>query len=50
MGMKKKIPKAWGCVKSETKLNWVWFLTLLKGELELEDDSQFTFILDMQKL
>ena len=41
---------AWGCVKSETKLNRVWFLTSLKGELELGDESQFTFILDMQKV
>ena len=32
-------PIAWACVKSETKLNWVWFLTLLKGELELGDRS-----------
>ena len=42
-------PIAWSCVKSETKLNRVWFLTLLK-ELELGDGSQFTFISDMQKV
>ena len=41
---------AWACVKSETKLYWVWFLTLLKGELELRDGSQFTFISDRQKV
>ena len=43
-------PIAWGYVKTETKLNWVWFLTLLKGELELGDESQFTFISDIQKV
>ena len=41
---------AWACVKSETKSNWVWFLNLLKGELELGDGSQFTFISGMQKV
>ena len=37
-------------MKSETKLNWVWFLTLLQGELELGDVSPFTFISNMQKV
>ena len=32
-------PIAWACVKSETKLNWAWFLPLLKGALELGDGS-----------
>ena len=43
-------PIARGCMKSETKLNWVWFITLLKGERELGAKSNFTFISDMQKV
>ena len=49
-GSEQNFPIAWGYVKSETKLNWVWFLTLLKEELELGDRSQFTFISYMQKV
>ena len=43
-------PIAWGCEKSETKLNRVWFLTLLKGEPKLGDECQFTFISNMQNV
>ena len=49
-GNEQNFPITWACVKSETKLNWVWFLTLLKGELELGDGSQFTFISNMQNV
>ena len=34
-GNEQNFPITWACMKSETKLNWVWFLTLIKGELEL---------------
>ena len=49
-GNEQNFPIAWGCVKSETKLNRVWFLTLLKGQPELGDGCQFTFISDMQNV
>ena len=49
-GNEQNFPITWACMKSETKLIWVWFLTLLKGELELRDGSQSTFILDLQKV
>ena len=49
-GNEQNFPITWACVKSETKLNWVLFLTLLKGELVLGDGSQFTFISNMQNV
>ena len=49
-GNEQNFPITQACMKSVKKLNLVWFLILLKGELELEDGSQFTFISDMQKV
>ena len=46
-GIEQNYPIAWTCVKSETKMNWVWFLTLLQEELELGDVIQFILISDM---
>ncbi|GJW85875.1 mutator type transposase [Tanacetum coccineum] len=42
-------PLAYGSVESESKDYWTWFLEHLKKDLELQDNSNFTFISDRQK-
>ena len=46
----KNIPIAWACVKNGSKHNWSWFLTLLKEELDLGDDSNYTLISNLHKV
>ncbi|GJS34893.1 RNA-directed DNA polymerase, eukaryota [Tanacetum coccineum] len=42
-------PLAYRIVESELKDSWTWFLEHLKEDLELQDNSNFTFISDKQK-
>lgn len=43
-------PVAYGIVKSECLDSWLWFLSQLGDDLDLERDSHFTFITDRQKV
>ncbi|XP_024011246.1 uncharacterized protein LOC112086517 [Eutrema salsugineum] len=42
-------PVAWGVVKKENTDSWLWFIKLLKHDLNLQDGSGFTIISDRQK-
>ncbi|XP_019224065.1 PREDICTED: uncharacterized protein LOC109205773 [Nicotiana attenuata] len=42
-------PLAWAIVDKETKVTWMWFLTLLQMSLDLKMGEGITFISDMQK-
>ncbi|XP_057791008.1 uncharacterized protein LOC131008130 [Salvia miltiorrhiza] len=43
------MPLAWAVVSKENKVNWTWFMSLMKAELELKDGESVTIISDMQK-
>ncbi|KAG8368985.1 hypothetical protein BUALT_Bualt15G0103200 [Buddleja alternifolia] len=42
-------PICYAVVNRETKESWEWFLTLLKFDLKIENDSEWTFLSDKQK-
>ncbi|GJX79617.1 mutator type transposase [Tanacetum coccineum] len=42
-------PLAYEIVETESRESWTWFLEHLKDDLDLQDNSNFTFISDMQK-
>ncbi|GJS94083.1 mutator type transposase [Tanacetum coccineum] len=42
-------PLAYSILESESRDSWTWFLEHLKEDLELQDNSNFTFIGDRQK-
>ncbi|KAJ0744034.1 putative transposase, MuDR, plant, MULE transposase domain-containing protein [Helianthus annuus] len=43
-------PVAYAVVEAETTASWSWFLECLGDDLELEHNSNFTFITDRQKV
>ncbi|GJV22749.1 FAR1-related sequence 10 [Tanacetum coccineum] len=43
-------PVAYGLVESESTYLWTWFLTCLCDDLDLFTNSNFTFIIDRQKV
>ncbi|KAK1429865.1 hypothetical protein QVD17_12148 [Tagetes erecta] len=42
-------PVAYSLVEAETTESWAWFLDLLKDDLDISTNSNFTFISDRQK-
>ncbi|GJV67247.1 mutator type transposase [Tanacetum coccineum] len=42
-------PLAYGIVETESRESWTWFLQHLKEDLDLQDNSNFTFISDIHK-
>jgi hypothetical protein len=43
-------PVAYALVEAETTNSWIWFLELLGADLDLQSNSNFTFISDRQKV
>lgn len=43
-------PVAYAMVEAESKSSWLWFLRNLGADLDLQPHSNFTFILDRQKV
>ncbi|XP_057774982.1 uncharacterized protein LOC130993960 [Salvia miltiorrhiza] len=43
------MPLAWAVVSKENKVNWTWFMKLMKRELDLGEGDRVTIISDMQK-
>ena len=42
-------PIAYAATEGETKDSWIWFLTLLKEDLKIEKDYEWTIMSDKQK-
>lgn len=43
-------PIAWAIVQAENYDNWLWFMNLLKGDINIVNDRMWTFISDKQKV
>ena len=43
-------PVAWAVVESETTEAWTWFLQLLASDLGIQNEAEWTFISDRQKV
>ncbi|CAN1142450.1 hypothetical protein LINPERHAP2_LOCUS13091 [Linum perenne] len=43
-------PIAWAVVESETQDTWEWFVALLGIDLEIRNNSSWTFMSDRQKV
>jgi hypothetical protein len=43
-------PIAWAVVEKENKDSWMWFLKLLKDDLDTSDGNGFALISDQQKV
>ncbi|GKF45739.1 mutator type transposase [Tanacetum coccineum] len=43
-------PVAYAIVKAESKASWCWFLNLLREDLGIEANFNYTFISDKQKI
>ena len=43
-------PVAYAVVEAENKSSWMWFLEYLQDDLDLQSNSNFTFISDRQKV
>jgi hypothetical protein len=41
---------AWAVVEKKCKDSWVWFLSLLKSDIDTADGAGFTLISDQQKV
>ncbi|XP_027061053.1 uncharacterized protein [Coffea arabica] len=42
-------PVAWAAVEKEAMEQWRWFLTLLSGDLKIQNQGHYTFMSDQQK-
>ncbi|WOH04134.1 hypothetical protein DCAR_0623542 [Daucus carota subsp. sativus] len=42
-------PIAWAIVQAKNYDNWLWFMNLLKADINIENDAMWTFISDKQK-
>ncbi|XP_074377763.1 uncharacterized protein LOC141719285 [Apium graveolens] len=42
-------PIAWSIVDAENTANWMWFISKLKDDLNMNNDGRWTFISDKQK-
>lgn len=43
-------PVAWAMVSKENHENWLWFLELLTGDLQITDSYKWAFMSDRQKV
>lgn len=43
-------PIAWSIVDAENTANWLWFVSKLKDDLNIQNDASWTFISDKQKV
>lgn len=43
-------PVAYAVVEAKSKSSWLWFLSNLGADLDLQQNSNFTFISDRQKV
>lgn len=43
-------PIDWAIVESETTESWMWFLEFLSQDLKIQNDGEWTFISDRQKV
>jgi hypothetical protein len=49
-GNNQMYPIAWAVVEKENKDSWMWFLKLLKDDLDTSDGNGFALISDQQKV